>query len=252
MTIKTIGLVMAMQSEAKSVLGSGSWKTECGLPLRRITRKKGPDAVCVLCGIGLEKALAAARIVAAMDVDLIMSMGVAGGLAPEVKTGELVIANTATPFLNDSPGDVPLMGEDALPGIKEKMAQFPLKTRYGMIVSSPKPILTTEHKKEVFESYKADVVDMESAAVALAAAEKKLPFVAVRAVCDPANKSIPPAMTSLVDEMGRPKILTILGTFFKNPKLILSMMSTGKDYENALNSLRKFWRITPEVFKDEA
>ncbi len=53
-------------------------------------------------------------------------------------------------------------------------------------------------------------VDLESAAIAAAAAERGVPFVAVRVVADAVSDTLPPRIQSWVAESGRPRLAPVM------------------------------------------
>ena len=73
------------------------------------------------------------------------------------------------------------------------------------LLNVARPIATAKEKCELHRRIGAGAVDMESAAVATIANQTGIPFIAVRAVVDPATTSVPAAALMMFDEGGRLK-----------------------------------------------
>jgi len=139
--------------------------------------------IVVLCGgIGAEAARRATEAVFALyHPELILSVGFAGALDRTLKVGDIF-----------APGRV----VDARDGSRTEMA-----TGYGVLVSAA-VVAGVEAKKKLAESYSAQAVDMEAAAVARGAQARGVGFLAVKAISDQSDFAIP-AMDRFIDERGQ-------------------------------------------------
>ena len=72
----------------------------------------------------------------------------------------------------------------------------------GDLVESATPVVSTADKKVLFDASGASAVDMESGAVAAAAEKAGAPFVAIRAIADPAELAIPKSALSALESDG--------------------------------------------------
>jgi len=130
------------------------------------------QAVAVCGGIGAEAARRATEAVIALYMpELVLSVGFAGGLDPALKVGEIF-----------SPSRV----IDARDGSSVEIA-----AGRGVLVSAL-TIAGMEQKAKLAESYAAQAVDMEAAAVSRGAQARGVRFMAVKAISDESAFSMPP------------------------------------------------------------
>jgi len=83
----------------------------------------------------------------------------------------------------------------------------------------------------------AAAVDLESAAVARAAARHGLPFAVLRAVCDPAGRDLPRAALIALDSQGRIGTLRIAAAILSRPGDIPALIALGRDAARARHAL---------------
>jgi len=139
-------------------------------------------AVVVCAGIGAEAARRAAEAVIALYApEVVYSAGFAGALEPELKAGELVLPRWV---VNASDGSRVEMHDGA-----------------GVLVSF-ETIASPAQKLSLRESFAAQAVDMEAAAVARAAEARETRFGAVKAISDELGFVLPP-MDRFIDSQGR-------------------------------------------------
>ncbi|MEX0644518.1 MAG: hypothetical protein WD076_04365, partial [Parvularculaceae bacterium] len=66
-----------------------------------------------------------------------------------------------------------------------------------------------------------------------------VPFAAIRAIADPANRALPAAALNAVAPDGSMKILTVLIASAKAPGEFPALLKLGADSEKALKTLRR-------------
>lgn len=135
----------------------------------------------------------------------IILAGIAGGLAPGILNGDVVIEST-----------IPLPT---------------LQTTHvtGTFFCSTVVVPFADAKQALYEKTNAYAVDMENLAVRNLAIQHNLPLIHVRGISDSAEDDINPVLMLLGDEFGRPKmkrVLTVLATRFM---LIKDMIALGKN-----------------------
>ncbi|MEQ8698178.1 MAG: phosphorylase, partial [Bauldia litoralis] len=87
-------------------------------------------------------------------------------------------------------------------------------------------------------------VDMESHAVAEVADRAGVPFVAIRAIGDPASRAIPRAALAGLGPDGRTHALPVLAALMRRPGDFRAIWRLAQDTNKALAALRK---IGPRV-----
>jgi adenosylhomocysteine nucleosidase len=78
---------------------------------------------------------------------------------------------------------------------------------------------------------------MESGAVARVAARHGLPFAVLRAICDPAERDLPPASLTALDDRGRIQPMALLRSLARNPAQIGALIRVGRDAALARRAL---------------
>ncbi len=199
-----IGIVVGLVAEARLAAPLGS-RTEIG-------------------GGGAEGAARAARTLIASGVDALLSFGLAGGLAPGVTAGTLVI-----------PAEI----VSAAGGCW--LADAALAARLGgpegALLAGTEIIVTRAAKAAAWLRTGALAVDLESGAVAQTAAAHGIPFAVLRAVCDPASRDLPPAALTALHPDGRVKPWALAGSLARHPGQIAALMALGREAALARRAL---------------
>jgi adenosylhomocysteine nucleosidase len=163
----------------------------------------GKDVVAVLSRIGkVAAATTAAVLIERFKVDRIVFTGVAGGLAPQVKVGDTVIADSfmhhdmdASPIFPKY--EVPLYGlsrfttDRALSDELARAAEAAVPDgalHRGLVVSGDRFVATTAESRALQAALPdALAVEMEGAAIAQVCHDYGVPFAAVRTISDRAD-----------------------------------------------------------------
>jgi adenosylhomocysteine nucleosidase len=139
----------------------------------------------------------------------IISFGVAGGLASNLRPGDWVVASSIvdaqTSIATDRAWSNKLL--DAIGRA----------ARHAPIVGVDDPIAEPASKRELHRVTGAAAVDMESHVVARLAAEHHVAFAAVRVIVDPADRAIPPAALVGMNADGRTNVPAILRELIARP-----------------------------------
>ena len=75
------------------------------------------------------------------------------------------------------------------------------------------------------------------------AAEAGIPFMALRAIADPAWHGLPAAALLPLDEHGRPRLGAVFGSIMKKPGQIPGLIVTAFDTRAALKALLRAGRV---------
>ena len=173
-----VAMVAALEREVRAL--ARIWgRVEREHEGRRFTFFESGETVVVCGGIGAEAARRATEAAIALyQPEGVWSVGFAGGLDPGLKVGEIF-----------SPSRV----VDARDGSSVEMG-----SGFGVLVSAG-GIASVEQKAKLAESYGAQAVDMEAAAVARGAQARGVRFMAVKAISDESTFVMPP-MGRFVDD----------------------------------------------------
>lgn len=219
-----IGFITAMVDEAQTIASN--------LRLRpgEIIELEG-GALLLISGLGGARAAAASRRLIARDVELLVSWGTAGGLAPDLKAGALVIP--------DQVGDLKGNRFRVDPGWHDKLTRrITLPFTVGLLLSLDTAANSVADKARNYALTRAVVIDMESAAIASTALAAGRPFVVVRAVVDGASTPLPAAATAAMDEDGQLRPARMMRALSRAPKELVQLAKLAPKFAAARASLR--------------
>jgi nucleoside phosphorylase len=187
----TVTIVIAMSAERAGLDRALSYRHDAAVVLQ-----SGPGGL---------RAGATARAAIAAGATSLLSWGIAGGLEPQMRAGTVVVPKrVAMPggerFAVDASWQEALA--DALrPGFA---------VRDGDLLSVDEVLHSPSDKARAAAATGSVAADMESAAVAQAAASAGLPFAALRVVADSLVDSLPPDVGSWIDSAGRQRMSPVL------------------------------------------
>ena len=163
----------------------------------------------------------------------VISFGVAGGLDPSLKSGDVVVATEV--MAGDARWLAGLsLSEDQIAGIALGRRRV---VRGGL--AGVEEIVAAQSCKAALRSVTgAAAVDMESHIAAAYAAENDLPFAALRVISDPATRALPALARSAIKPNGDIDLRMIFQGVVRNPRSLRALVSTGIDFNRALKSLR--------------
>lgn len=163
----------------------------------------------------------------------VISFGVAGGLDPSLKTGDVVVATEVLA------GDARWLAGLSL--TEDQIANIALGRRRvvrGLLAGVEEVVAASACKAALHSETGAAAVDMESHIAAAYAAEADIPFAALRVISDPAHRAMPVVARKAIKPNGDLDLLRIMGSVVRNPRTLRSLVSTGIDFNRALRSLR--------------
>jgi adenosylhomocysteine nucleosidase len=163
----------------------------------------------------------------------VVSFGVAGGLDPSLKSGDVVVATEVVA------GDARWLAGLSL--TEEQIASIALGRRRvvrGGLAGAEEVIAGQSCKAALRSETGALAVDMESHIAAAYATEAGLPFAALRVISDPAGRALPALARTAIKPNGEVDLGMILRGIARNPRALRGLVSTGIDFNRALKSLR--------------
>lgn len=182
-----------------------------------IVRRAGRDMVAVIGGgqgARLETELDA---VAGMFPGIIVSAGIAGALDPTLKPGDVVISGDAAQV--------------------ERLRGLLPSARVGRVAGVDRPADSAEAKRALAVEHRAIAVDMESHIAARVAQRRALPFVAIRAIADTADETLPPAALVGMAPDGGMALGAVLWSLAKQPGQLPALIATGRHAEAGFRAL---------------
>jgi adenosylhomocysteine nucleosidase len=163
----------------------------------------------------------------------VISFGVAGGLDPSLRSGDVVVATEV--LAGDARWAAGLsLGDDLI----SKLTSERRRVVRGCLAGAEEVILGLSCKAALHSETGAAAVDMESHIAAAYAAEAGLPFAALRVISDPAHRALPALARAAIKPNGQIDVATVLRGLVRNPAAVRGLVSTGLDFNRALRSLR--------------
>src|SRR5882724_11398336 len=183
----------------------------------RIASSLGVPVICGGDGKNLTASLT--RAMAAGCCGLI-SFGVAGGLAPNLKPGNCVVGSSIIDENDERATDARWA---------TRLARLIPDSVQGPIVGVREPIAHSDEKRQLHEATGAIAVDMESHVVARTAVQHGVPFAAIRVVVDPVERTIPRSALAGAQPDGTIDPLAVLRALARYPGDLLGLIQMSFD-----------------------
>jgi len=193
----------------------------------------GPD-ILVLAGGGDQARLEAEMERLAGKARGIISIGIAGALAPGLRPGDWVVAEAVLDGDTRHPADVAWSRRllAALPGAVA-----------GLQLGMDGMVALAAEKATLHARSGALAVDMESHIAARVARRHALPFAAARVISDAAQRSLPPAARVGMRPDGAMDAPAVLRSILADPFQLPALLRTGLEAERAFRALLRGYRL---------
>ncbi|MCK5824054.1 MAG: 5'-methylthioadenosine/adenosylhomocysteine nucleosidase [Ichthyobacteriaceae bacterium] len=202
-TKAVVGIIGAMEEEIDILKNSIKLDTvmiSSGMNFY-LGKVNGRRVAVVRSGIGkVNAAIATQLLIDKYDASVIINTGVAGGLNDTLQIGDIVIAKSLqyhdfdVTIFDYKKGVVPRMDTSVFYSNRILMGEFlneanklEYRVGYGKVVSGDQFIADELKKSFIKKYFNADVVEMESAAIAHVCYLSKVPFVVLRSISDKAG-----------------------------------------------------------------
>ncbi len=170
--------------------------------------------------------------------DCILSLGFAGALRDELKTGDLVLSQRLYAVGEDSP----IESDASLLSLAKDVLDSSDTRRYAISdsLTVPRVVLDAEEKGRLAFSITSSVVNMEDYWVAQSSAMHGIPFLSVRAVLDTAEQSLPPFAARLEHNGALIRALRLGANLTARPGYVPGLVKLAKQAGVAQRSLASF------------
>lgn len=208
-----VGVIVGLASEARLLRGC-----------------PGVRAACSGASAARARALAAELLDGGCDA--LVSFGLAGGLDPRLSSGALCLPEAVLTAW----GARHAVDARWRTHLARRIGGAP---RCALLLGTDQAIASPEEKAELFTRTGATAIDMESHAVAAAAADRAVPFLVIRAIADPAERRLPPWLAGVIGADGRPVARRLAAGLARNPADAAAMLRLGGDARRGLKALRR-------------
>ena len=203
----------------------------------------GEGVFLYLGGVGPKRSRLAAEALLRGGADALLSWGSAGGLAANLFPGALIL-----------PKFVIAADQTRCP-VHPQWHRYLWNRLEGRLDLHAEPLAESRvvlshpaDKIALFSQTGAIAVDMESSTVGAVAQEAGLPFIAIRAIADPAHKTIPQSILTAVDDFGRLELFRLVKELINRPIELFTLARLVGDFRSAHRSLEAAARLIDKNF----
>ena len=199
-----IGIIGAMSEEVESLKKEMQLESKTTKASMDFYKGKlwNHDVVVVVSGIGkVNAAICTQILVDIFDVNMVMNVGVAGGVKENINPGDIVIASSLVhhdmdcSVFGDKIGQVPRMDvydfkcDEKLVKTAQSIALKDSKHKsvVGIIATGDQFIADNQKVKWLEETFDASAVEMEGVSIEHVAYQNNIPFIVIRSISDNAN-----------------------------------------------------------------
>jgi len=154
----------------------------------------------------------------------LVSFGLAGGLDLDLRPGALFVPIAVVEAGRIRPTNAEL---------SERLGGW----TGGMLLATAEIVVTANEKATLARTTLCAAVDLESGAVARVAERHGIPFAVLRAICDPAERDLPPAALAALNEKGAIAVTRVALSVVSNPLQIPGLIALGRDAGRARRAL---------------
>jgi len=193
------------------------------------------EGVTTLCsGANVGRLRQALDALGGTDFSAVVSFGLAGGLDYALRPGHVVVADAIVG------GDARRDTHPRLSSVLMKgAAAAGCKVAPGAIIGVDQPAMHPAAKAALREGAQAVAVDMESHLAEEFARRRDIPFVALRAISDPAARALPPLVAKALTPEGDIHALGVARELIRGPHQLGGMIRAGLDSRAAFVSLSR-------------
>jgi adenosylhomocysteine nucleosidase len=181
-------------------------------------------------GMGRASATRAADVlIAGHRPRWIISAGFAGALNPAYTRNDLILA---TEVIDREGGSYSV-------NLPPEMGAS-IRHAKGRLLTVDRVVLLAAEKDELHRSYEADLVDMESSAVAAVCNEKQVRFLSIRVISDDAHNDLPRELASIMNPSGVYRVGATIRSLWRRPSSVKDFWSLYEHSIEAADQLAKF------------
>lgn len=164
----------------------------------------------------------------------LISFGVAGGLAPDLRPGDCIVASAIVDSHQLRPTD---------PAWSRKLSEMVPGARYAPIAGVNAILSSPSAKRNLFLQTGAAAVDMESHLVGRLAAVQGLTFATLRVIIDPADRVVPAAAQVAMSRSGGTNLMLMLCELIRRPSQLVALLRIVRDAYVAHCALLRLRRL---------
>ena len=204
----------------------------------RIARAAGFQ---VIVGAGNRERTTALVEAAVKRAKCLISFGIAGGLAPHLRPGDVILSA-------DVIGDDGRWRADEWFHRQVRELARGIGAAEGPMLGAEAILATEDAKTQAWRDTGAIAVDLESTIVARAAQAAGIPFLVLRTIADPATRRLPPAALLPLAIDGTPAFARVLAELIRRPQQLRELFALARETRRALSALAGPARVLHGAF----
>ncbi len=167
---------------------------------------------------------------AAAETDCLVSFGIAGGLAPELEAGTVIVSGEVISEQQHWANERQHRGQ---------VSRFAhsIGAIEGLVFGAGSILATQTEKKRAWTATRALAVDLESEIVARIATALGIPFIVLRTIADTARRDLPPASLIPLGAKGKPRLSKVFAEVVRRPSQLREMIGLAQETRIALSAL---------------
>ncbi len=175
------------------------------------------DILAVQTGMGMRNAESALEcVIGEFNPGLVLSVGFGGAIYPGARLGDLVWATSVSLLSGETLQTVDIPGARRLAGrLSDK-----IEVRMGQVVTLDDWMKKSDVRRIFQDRLQHAICDLETYPLARLSLERRLPFIAVRAVTDTEDEEIPEQLLDTANKSGQYSLSRALRIVFSHPGLI--------------------------------
>lgn len=181
----------------------------------------GRNCLLITSGMGLKRAVDAARILLASEnPDLLISFGIAGAVHADLQIGDVVIAEKTCLLEKYIPGQLQplaILSKAALSAVTQVLHPEEAKLVPGTAI--------TTRGSQVLPDYlhglTNPILEMETIGIAQVAVEMGVPLLSIRSISDGPRAPIPLNLETVMDDNYNFRIGELIRSVFQHPEIVL-------------------------------
>lgn len=210
---------------------------------------QGSPLTWVVSGVGMQNAQwATVEILKDFQVESLLVLGFAGSLSPQFGIGDLVICQT---MRCEEAGDRAYHSNAGMIEMASKLEAGQYRRIWIKNCLTVNRIISTpDQKQEISKSWNTDIVDMENFWIAEQASQSGVRLLAVRAISDGTQDTLP-EFINILDPKGKMPVKSGLQHFAAHPHEIKSLPRLYQNARMARKSLVEFFRAFYPLLLEE-
>lgn len=152
----------------------------------------------------------------------IISAGFAGALNPAFARNDVIVADEIV----DTEGGCHKVTPPAALAARARQAG-------GRLLTVDRVVASSSEKEALRQAHQADLIDMESSAVAALCDERRVPFLSIRVISDDAHADLPREVAGLLSRQGSYRVGAALRAVWQRPSSLKDFWTL---YEHALEA----------------